>query len=303
MRVTAAAGLLIVVWACLTGWDAIVHGHPLYGALLGATLLGSAFALWRTIGLGLPRKGGRRVTQTILLLASLCWIALLVWLRPFSAVEPALSAMSSDTRISVADDPTQIVLTPISSTSHTGVFFQPGARVDPRAYAAILRPLAEAGHEVVIAKQPLGIAFLSSTTFDSTRHDHPSVTRWVVGGHSLGGTVAAMQADAGDADPSAPVVGLLLFASYPADDISTSLRATVLSISGSRDGLATRDKTAASKATLPAGSSFVSIDGAVHSFFGDYGAQPGDGTPTISQDEARTRISRASVDFVNNVSR
>ena len=302
MGVTAAAGALVVVWACLTSWDAIVHGHPLYGALLGATLLGSAFANWRTLR-PRPRRGWRRVAHAIVLLASLGWIAILAWLRPFSAVEPALAAMNSDTSISVADYPAQIVLTPTSFTSHTGVFFQPGARVDPRAYAAILRPLAEAGHVVVIAKQPLGIAFLSSTAFDITRHDHPFVSRWVVGGHSLGGTVAAMQADAADDDPTAPVVGLLLFASYPANDISSSLRATVLSISGSRDGLATPDKIAVSKATLPAGASFASIDGAVHSFFGDYGAQPGDGTPTISQDEARSQISRASVDFVINMSR
>lgn len=53
---------------------------------------------------------------------------------------------------------------------------------------------------------------------------------------------------------------------------------------------------------LPASTTFLSIDGAVHSFFGDYGAQPGDGTPTISQDEARTEISRAAVAFVNRLS-
>ena len=47
------------------------------------------------------------------------------------------------------------------------MFFQPGARVDPRAYAAILRPLAESGHVVVIVKQPLGIAFLATGALDA----------------------------------------------------------------------------------------------------------------------------------------
>lgn len=302
VRVAAAAGALVVVWACVTSWGAIIHGHPLYGILLGATLLGSAVAGWRTFTPRRRRTGWRRVAGVALILASLGWIALMGWVRRFSAVEPALSALRSDADVAVSESATRIVLTPAGPASDTGVFFQPGARVDPRAYAAILRPLAEAGHVVVIAKQPLGIAFLSVSAFDAARAEHEDLTRWVVGGHSLGGTVASTQADAADDDPDAPVVGLVLFASYPASDLSTSLRASVLSISGSRDGLTTPDDVAASVSRLPASTTFLSIDGAVHSFFGDYGAQPGDGTPTISQDEARTEISRAAVAFVNRLS-
>ena len=36
----------------------------------------------------------------------------------------------------------------------------------------------------------------------------------------------------------------------------------------------------------------------MHAYFGDYGPQPGDGTPTITHDDARSRISTATVDFV-----
>lgn len=303
VRVTAAAGVLVVVWACVSSWGAIVHGHPLYGVLLGCTFIGSAFIAGRTFRPRRVRTGWRRVAHVALLLASLGWIALMLWLRPFSAVEPALTALRSDASITVSESPTRIVLAPTGSASDTGMFFQPGARVDARAYAAILRPLAESGHVVVIPKQPLGIAFLSATALEATMGNHQQLTRWVVGGHSLGGTVAAMQADAADTDPHSPVVGLVLFASYPANDISTSLRASVLSISGSRDGLATPDNIAASKAALPAGATFRSIEGAIHSFFGDYGTQPGDGTPTISHDEARTEISRATLGFVRNLDR
>lgn len=301
-RGTAAAGVLVVAWACLTGWDAIAHGHPLYAVLLVATLLGSAIAGWRAPGRLRPRRGWRRVAHAVVILAWLGWIALMAWLRPFPAVEPAVGAMRSDARVIVAEYPTRIVLTPAGSASHTGVFFQPGARVDARAYAAILRPLAETGHTVVIPKQPVGIGFLSLSAFDAARPDHPSVTRWVVGGHSLGGTVAALQADAGDGDPVAPVVGLLLYASYPPSDLSTSLSAPVLSLAATRDGLATPDKIEASRTTLPPDSTFTSIEGAVHSFFGDYGPQPGDGTPTVSHEAARDQISRASVEFVTSVS-
>ncbi len=96
------------------------------------------------------------------------------------------------------------------------------------------------------------------------------------------------------------MVGLFLYASYPAGDVSGSLGAEVLSLSGSRDGLATPDDIAASVATLPAEATFVTLEGAIHSHFGDYGPQPGDGTPTISHDEARTEISSATVRFVKS---
>lgn len=71
-----------------------------------------------------------------------------------------------------------------------------------------------------------------------------------MGGHSLGGVIAAREADDADEDTVAPVVGLLLYASYPANDISGTLDARVESISGSRDGLATPDKINASHADL-----------------------------------------------------
>ena len=302
VRLVAVAGIVVVAWAVGSGWGAIVHGHPLYGVLLVATLAGSVFAVGRTLHPRPRRRGWRRVARIGVVLVSIGWISLMAWLRPFTAVEPALEAMSSDTTVTVADYPTQIVMTPTGSVSHTGVFFQPGAKVDARAYAAILRPLAEAGFTVVIPKQPLGIALMAITTFDATKPAYPAITRWVVGGHSLGGTVAAMQAHSGDSDPVAPVVGLLLYASYPATDISSSLRAKVLSIAASNDGLATPAKIEASRSTLPAGTTFTTIDGAVHAFFGDYGPQPGDGTPTVSQDDTRTLIAHDSVEFVRTLS-
>jgi hypothetical protein len=301
-RAVSTAGVLVVLWVCVTAWPVVVHGHPLYAVLLVITL-----AVSLVVGLSTRRPdAGRRRRAWIrvpLIVVSLGAIAALAWLKPFTAVEPALAAMQSDAKVSVAEYPTQIVLTPTVTPSTTAVFFQPGARVDARAYAAILRPLAEAGHIVVIPKQPIGIAFLATSAFGSAQSAYPAVTGWVVGGHSLGGTVAAIDADSHDADATAPAIGLLLYASYPASDMSTSLTAAVLSISGSEDGLATPAKIDASKPDLPAGTTYTVIDGAVHAFFGDYGPQPGDGTPTISHDDARSQISRDSVTWVDSLGR
>jgi hypothetical protein len=296
------AGLLVVAWVCLTEWGGVVHGHPAYAVLLAATALASILtAILGLRGRRASRGGWRTVGVVVVLVLGIGWLGLIGWLRPYTAVEPALAAMVSDDKVTVTETLTQIVMTPTSGDSGTGVFFQPGALVDPRAYAAHLRPLAEAGHTVVIPKQPLGIAFLALNAFDDARARYPEIGGWVLGGHSLGGTVAAMEADAADSEAKAQAVGLMFYASYPANDISGSLSIPVLSISGSRDGLATPDKIAASRELLPSGAHFVQIAGGSHAQFGSYGPQAGDNTPTVSAEDARRQISDASLEFVDGL--
>lgn len=297
-RVAAALALAVVAWACLTAWPAIVHGHPAYAVLLALTAVVAVVSLVRSLGEPRERGGFRRFLRVALPVLGVLWIGAMWWLRPFSAVEPALAAMQSDARVTVTESLTDIVLTPASGADEAGVLFQPGAKVEARAYAAVLRPLAEAGHRVVIVKQPLSIAFLALGAFDSARSAYPEVTRWVVGGHSLGGTVAAVEAESSTADGLDVAAGLLLYASYPASNMSDTLGSSVLSVSASLDGLATPYDIDASRANLPPNATFTVIEGAVHAYFGDYGPQPGDGTPTISHDDARAQISAASVEFV-----
>ena len=304
VRAVAVLVVIAVGWVLLTAWAPVVHGHPAYPVLLGLTVVVALVALWRARRPRALLGGWRLAGRVVLVVLAIAWLAAMVWLRPFAAVQPALAAMRPDGAVTVTETATSIVLGPTDVTEAgggTGVFFQPGARVDARAYAAVLRPLAAAGHPVVIAKQPLGIAFLALPAFDAARSGHPEVTRWVVGGHSLGGTVAALQADDTDTDGTAPAVGLLLFASYPAGDVSGSLTAAAESVSASRDGLATPAKIQASRADLPSGATFTVVDGGTHAQFGAYGIQPGDGTATISDDEARRLISAASVGFVGSL--
>lgn len=296
-RVIAAAGLLVVAWALITEWGGVVHGHPAYAVLLGITVLVSAAVLARSFSRRASRRGWRRVVRVAGAVLGLVWVALMAWLRPFSAVEPAIAAMASDAAMTVTETPTQIIMEPTGTASEVALEFQPGARVVPRAYAAVLRPLAEAGHPVVITKQPLGIGFLALGGLDQARAAEPGAPVWVTGGHSLGGTVAALtaaDAAAGDVD------GLLLFASYPAGDMS-DFGGAVASISGSLDGLSTPAKIEASRADLPSASTFTVVNGAVHAQFGSYGPQPGDGTPTISNDDARNQISAAALAFLDSL--
>ncbi len=297
----AVAGLLAVGWVLVTAGGSLRHVHPAYPVLLVVTTLACGASLWRQRGGRAPRTGWRRVLGVVAIVLGIVWLGVIAWLRPLGAVEPSQSAMASDARVDVEESATRIALVPQGSPTGTGVFFHPGALVDPRAYVPVLRPLAEAGHVVVISKPPLGIAFLSGDAFDGARTDYPDVSGWVLGGHSLGGVVAARDADDYDDQGTAPAVGLMLYASFPAGDISDSLNAAVTSISGSEDGLSTPDEIEASRADLPAGSVFTVIEGASHASFGDYGPQRGDGEATISQDEARSLISEASLKFVDGL--
>jgi hypothetical protein len=300
-RGLSVAALAVVAWACLTSWGAVVHGSPVYAAMLVLTVILAVVSLVRLARPRGERSAARLVGSVVSIVPWALWIVAVWWLRPFSAVEPAIAAMQSDARVTVTESWSDVTLAPAEGGDGTAVLFQPGAKVEARAYAAVLRPLAEAGHTVVIVKQPLGIAFFSLGALSSAQSAHPEISRWIVGGHSLGGTVAAIEADDNDSASGGDVVGLLLYASYPASNMSTTLTADVLSISGSDDGLATPADIDASKADLPASAQFVVIDGAVHSYFGDYGPQPGDGTPTISQQDARQQISFQSVGFVGRL--
>lgn len=302
VRVVAGLGLVVVGWVMLTALPAVVHGQPAYAVLLVLTALGCGVALGRH-RTPRPRHGWRLVGSVVLVLLGVSWIVAIGLLRPFPAQQPALDAMRSGDGVTVSETASRVVLAPAGAAATTALLFQPGARVEARAYAAVLRPLAQAGHRVVIVKQPLGIAFLAISALDAARAQYPDVTSWVVGGHSLGGTVAAIEADAADDAANGPARGLLLYASYPAGDLSSSLTAAVLSVSGSDDGLATPADIEASRADLPASARFEVIDGAVHSYFGDYGPQRGDGIPTITHDRARAEIQARTLPFVAAVAR
>ena len=223
-----------------------------------------------------------------MVVAGLAW-----WAAPFAPSPPALLALHSDDRVTVTSALNRIEMSPVGGRTGLGLVFHPGARVDARAYAGILRPIAEAGHEVVIVKQPLGIAFFARGFAPSWSEEHPEIGRWAVGGHSLGGVVASENAaDENELDD------LVLWASFPATDISERTGLRTVSIFGTNDGLTTPEEVDASKADLPEGTSFLPVEGAIHSHFGDYGLQPGDGEPGIPRAEAQKMIIDGTLAFL-----
>jgi hypothetical protein len=285
-----AACLLVPAWVALTRWSALVAGHPAYPVLLVVLGLLAVVLLARV---GRARSAGRWSTVRWAVGAFLLVVVLAgtAWLRPFTAEPVAVAATASSPTVEVVDDATTWELRPRGGPADTGVAFFPGALVDPRAYLALLRPLAERGHLVVVIKPPLGVALLS--TADAAFDAHPEVARWAVGGHSLGGVAAATQAAGGDPR----VRGVFFWASYPDRDLSRSPLAAA-SISGERDTVINAARLDGARAQLPPGTAFTVVPGAVHAFFGDYGPQPGDGTPTASRADAQREIVAATERFL-----
>jgi dienelactone hydrolase len=117
-----------------------------------------------------------------------------------------------------------------------------------------------------------------------------------VGGHSLGGVSASSFALA-----NTDIKGLVLYASYPVESLRGRPGLSVLSVSGTKDGLSTPDKIQASRELLPPDTEFAAVQGGVHAFFGDYGDQPGDGEPGISRSAAQQQIGTATVSFLGQL--
>ena len=226
-------------------------------------------------------------------------VGFMVWAyTPPAPMPEALAVMQSDARVKVEASST-VTFTPADGQPTTGLIFYPGGRVDPRAYAPAAHAIAEMGYFVAIVPMPLNLAFFAPDSALGVIEQNPSIQHWVIGGHSLGGAMAARFAST---HPNA-VGGLALWAAYPdsGDDLSES-DLQVVSIYGTRDGLVTADKIGDSRRLLPRSTRWVAIEGGNHAQFGWYGSQSGDNDATIDRLEQQAQTIRAVLRLLESVS-
>ncbi len=216
---------------------------------------------------------------------------------PAKPMPQALAALQSDAQVTVKTGE-WLEFTPTASTPTTGFIIYPGGRVDYRAYAPQAHAIAAQGYLVVIVRVPLNLAVFKPAAAADVIAAHPEIKIWAVGGHSLGGAMAASFAHS---HPDT-LAGLVLWGSYPAgsSDLSKS-GLKVISISGTQDGLSTPDKITASQSLLPPDTVWVLINGGNHAQFGWYGPLAGDSTATISREEQQSQIVQATVDFLSGL--
>ena len=197
----------------------------------------------------------------------------------YHANEKAIAAFENDAAITVTElENGNLVFEPESAK--TGLIFYPGGKEEYTSYIPLMKACADQGILCVLVEMPFNLAVFDVNAADGIQEKYPEIEEWYIGGHSLGGSMAASYL----ADNAEEYDGLILLGSYAATDLSdTDL--DVLSIYGSEDKVMNREKYDDNKSNLPEDFTEIVIDGGCHAYFGMYGAQDGDGTPVITNEE------------------
>ena len=178
----------------------------------------------------------------------------------------------------------------------TGFVFYPGGKVEYTAYEPLMKACADKGILCVLIEMPFNLAVLDMNAAEGIMSRYPEIENWYIGGHSLGGSMAASYLSKNVDE----FEGLILLGSYSTADLSgTDL--DVLSIYGSEDKVMNYEKYTNNKTNLPKDFTEVVINGGCHAGFGMYGAQDGDGIPIISNEEQIRLTAEKISELVNRV--
>ena len=228
------------------------------------------------------------------------FVGFTIWAyTPLGPMPEALSALQSNTFVQVTEGP-WIVFEPTGNMVDTGLIIYPGGRVDPRSYAPIAQQLSAEGYLVAIVPMPFNLAVFGSGRASDIINGFPEVNKWVIAGHSLGGTMAARYS----LQHPEKVQRLALWASYPAasDDLSQSSIPSA-SIYGTLDGLTSLQDIENSRQFLPQDTLWVPINGGNHAQFGWYGDQPGDNPANISRETQQKIISETMITILQDTNK
>lgn len=166
----------------------------------------------------------------------------------------------------------------VPENAKTGLVFYPGGKVEYTAYEPLMKACADRGILCVLVKMPFNLAVLDVNAADGIAEKYPEIENWYVGGHSLGGSMAATYASKN----TDSIDGVVLLGAYSTSDLKDI---KVLSIYGSEDGVMNRDKYQKYLDNLPKDFTEYVIGGGNHANFGMYGEQKGDGTSSLTPTE------------------
>lgn len=196
----------------------------------------------------------------------------------YHADQYALDNMESSTYVSISKQDYGYYFD--GPNSDDVLIFYPGAKVEEIAYAPMLHLLAKKGMDVCLVTMPFRFAIfgINSASGITSEYDN-TYKHYYIGGHSLGGAMAASYASS----HSDIIDGLILFASYSTSKIDENMK--VISIYGSNDEVLQIEKYKDYYSNLPSSTIEHVIQGGNHAQFGSYGHQDGDGEATISKEE------------------
>jgi hypothetical protein len=240
------------------------------------------------------RRSRRRTVGTVILaLVAAVVVFAIWWLKPQPLLPEAGASLASTIDVTFSQDGDRYTWEPAAGGATTGLIVYPGGKVEPAAYGPLARAIAAEGYVVEVIAMPLNLAVLGISRADDTIAAHPEIEHWAIGGHSLGGSMAAQYAS----EHPDTIDGLVFWASYGTMDLSGSGLA-VLSIWGSLDAGAARMGGAEARGAVPADAVFIEIAGGNHEQMGWYTGQPNDPPATISRAEQQAQVAAATVDLL-----
>lgn len=224
------------------------------------------------------------------------------WLSPYVDRPPLLPGQDA---VVAGVDPAQVTTTYHPELSgylevapqggaETLLIFYPGGLVRPQAYEWLGVALAPYGVRTLIPVFPADLAVLAPNRAERLLA-FAEGERVMLAGHSLGGAMAGRFVQR---HPEA-ASDLVLMGAFSAEgnDLS-ALPLEVLVLAAEHDALATPAEVRGGLTRLPPTAQLSVVCGAVHSFFGRYGPQCGDGLPTVTRAAAEAQIVRALAGFV-----
>jgi hypothetical protein len=188
-----------------------------------------------------------------------------------------------------------IAFRPRKATPSAGLIFYPGAAVDPRVYAPILRGVARAGYLVALVPMPGNMALSGSDRVDDVMAGNATPADWFLAGHSLGGIAVLAYVK----EHPATSKGFIHWASYGTTEYDIhDVDIPGASIYGARDGRSTVQEVKDGAAFLPAKTSFVRLEGANHAQFGHLCRSEQDQKPDISLEQQHALVQGATVQLM-----
>ncbi len=278
------------------------------------------------------RKNKRKIVLIVIIAVLLVCLGGCVWyVNDYYRASPEVDEYFRES--SGSGGPADVTITEIDDGlfldgpgTDAALIFYPGAKVEYTAYVPLMYRLAENGADVFLIKMPCNLAILGIDKADDIADEY-EYEKWYLGGHSLGGAMAAVYAADQLEDGDLRLDGLVLMAAYPTKSLQ-SADMSVLTIYGSEDGVLNMEKIAEGRKLMPSvsaadGSTEAAagteasaggtekasdkavravtetvIEGGNHAQFGCYGKQKGDGRASISAEEQWNRTADAVLEMM-----
>lgn len=211
----------------------------------------------------------------------------------YHATNTASQALTSEQKVAAKDH--QILVFQPKGQIKAGLIFYPGGKVDYKAYAPLLKKLAQQGVLCLCPHMPFNLAVFAANKAEGMQKQYPEVTKWYIGGHSLGGVMASQYAYKHQKD----FQGMIFLASYPTHSFqNSSLEA--LTVYGSQDHVLNKKSYQKNKKNFPKQTQERIIQGGNHGQFANYGKQSGDGKATITSNRQQEETVEAIMQWMKN---